>query len=736
MVGGSSPSRTTWNSDWEGSLRLCRGIEPRIDWYHPPAEPGAICDAMEEPQPTSLETINRRVLAPLVIFAAVSALFFQQFIMGSDMFWHLAAGRNIWETGTVPSTDVFSHSFAGKEWLNHEWLWDVIHWGICDSLGLDAVAWFTIGLYVVIFSLLFLEAYRTTGSMFAAGVSVWIATLSAHWFLDIRPHVFSLIFTALVLATRHVRWIHWTWPIIIILWTNLHAGFVFGMGLVGLMVLVKTIEDSLEAQELQIPWEQWVAVALSLLAWLVNPFGWHLIKYPLEYLKGDTVYKGLVEWHKPLFGLDPQYFEGAFWWMVILALIGAYCYRSYTPIWLVLAVLAVAVVNSLVSDRIVADRKAFLEAMERPTTLYFPVFMFLAIFFGDKKCRYLTALNAVTMLMACESRRFIPLFCVTATPLAALGVLYLRDRLAGWVPQVKSPAAGLAATLGGLAVAIFYWSHFHIGEGLARDWTIGDRYPEEEVVWINEVKPGERVFNRYNWGGYLMLYAPGYKTIFDGRANTLYDDEMYNLFYKGFMNGIFTSEQLALYPTDFVLVESERLSRKLEQTSPPWKRIHNGRGKILLPPDSPLLETDFPTIEELLPDGISAQLSRARVARTTGKLDEAIEILEDLVEPYYYEPNVHYLLASTYADKGELDKVKEVLGRARSLNPRRAIGYWGHESRIFYGAGDLEHAYYTYKKCITGGPFGSEIHRYNHLMRLRKLEKEMERAKVREQRGF
>ena len=74
-----------------------------------------------------IESINRR-LAPALIFAAVTVWFFQTFIMGSDMFWHLAAGRDICERGAVPTTDPFSHTFGGKEWLNHEWLTDVIFW--------------------------------------------------------------------------------------------------------------------------------------------------------------------------------------------------------------------------------------------------------------------------------------------------------------------------------------------------------------------------------------------------------------------------------------------------------------------------------------------------------------------------------------------------------------------------------------------------------------------------------
>ncbi|MCH8840591.1 MAG: hypothetical protein IH831_07950, partial [Planctomycetes bacterium] len=240
-----------------------------------------------------IESINRK-LAPALIFAAVSVWFFQTFIMGSDLFWHLAAGRDIWQRGSVPHTDPFSHTFGGREWLNHEWLWDIIYWRFYE-IGPDAVAWFIIGLLVVIFTLVFLLAYQTTSSIYASGVTVWLTVLVSHWFLDIRPHVITLLFVSTLLVTRHKKWVVWLWPPLIILWTNLHAGFVFGICTMGLMAVVWTIEGSLEERKLTIPWRPWIAVVISLFAWLINPLGWRLLGFPWEYPKGATADQNIIE---------------------------------------------------------------------------------------------------------------------------------------------------------------------------------------------------------------------------------------------------------------------------------------------------------------------------------------------------------------------------------------------------------------------------------------------------------
>ena len=41
---------------------------------------------------------------------------------GSDLWWHIAGGRWMWEHGTAWVSDPFSFSAAGKHWLNDAWL--------------------------------------------------------------------------------------------------------------------------------------------------------------------------------------------------------------------------------------------------------------------------------------------------------------------------------------------------------------------------------------------------------------------------------------------------------------------------------------------------------------------------------------------------------------------------------------------------------------------------------------
>jgi hypothetical protein len=261
-----------------------------------------------------------RYLAPTAILAAVSAWFFKAYVAGGDLFWHLASGREIISRGSVPTTDSFSYTFNGQEWQNHEWLWDVLFWS-AYRLHPDLVAWIDIAVLLAIFGLVFLAARSLSGSTLAAGIAVWSAVVSAYWFLDIRPHLFTLLFISFVLATYQRRWAPWSWPVLMVLWVNIHAGFVFGLGAIGLLVLTTTIENSLRVRRLVISRPEWLGLALSLVTWLANPWGWRIVEYPLAYA-GTTVYRALIEWLPPQLGFDPRFYEGRFWWFVALTVAG------------------------------------------------------------------------------------------------------------------------------------------------------------------------------------------------------------------------------------------------------------------------------------------------------------------------------------------------------------------------------------------------------------------------------
>ena len=58
----------------------------------------------------------------------IAILFLALFVMATreisdpDFWWHLRTGQFIFETFSIPRTDIFSHTNLGKPWVTHEWL--------------------------------------------------------------------------------------------------------------------------------------------------------------------------------------------------------------------------------------------------------------------------------------------------------------------------------------------------------------------------------------------------------------------------------------------------------------------------------------------------------------------------------------------------------------------------------------------------------------------------------------
>ena len=64
----------------------------------------------------------------LLTLAVVFPVFFSAPIVETDLWWHIATGREILASGAIPTVDPFSFTFEGREWISHEWLWDAVVW--------------------------------------------------------------------------------------------------------------------------------------------------------------------------------------------------------------------------------------------------------------------------------------------------------------------------------------------------------------------------------------------------------------------------------------------------------------------------------------------------------------------------------------------------------------------------------------------------------------------------------
>src|SRR5512143_3906768 len=114
--------------------------------------------------------INRALAVAAALIGA--AAWFQPSVAGSDLWWHLAAGREIVAQRGVSTVDHFSFTFAGQPWMHHEWLWGTSYW-LVYQLAPDAVALANLALIFAVFAVWFAIARSHSGSDLGAGAALW-----------------------------------------------------------------------------------------------------------------------------------------------------------------------------------------------------------------------------------------------------------------------------------------------------------------------------------------------------------------------------------------------------------------------------------------------------------------------------------------------------------------------------------------------------------------------------------
>jgi hypothetical protein len=213
-------------------------------------------------------------------------------IRPNDFWWHLRTGQLIVQTGAVPTVDLFTYTRAGMPWTNQSWLTQVVFYLLYRVGSLPLVIFWhalTITAGYVFIELACLINSQGQARPAAVATAAAAALSVLNW--NIRPQTTSfLLFGLLVLILetyrkRRTRLI-WIVPVLFAVWVNLHGGFVFGLGLLGIYVAVEAIQDWAAYGKLSRETACLVAVLLlSVLALSINPAGaLGMIQYVVGFL--------------------------------------------------------------------------------------------------------------------------------------------------------------------------------------------------------------------------------------------------------------------------------------------------------------------------------------------------------------------------------------------------------------------------------------------------------------------
>ncbi|MEM6775552.1 MAG: bacterial transcriptional activator domain-containing protein [Pseudomonadota bacterium] len=566
----------------------------------------------------------------VVALLAVSYSFTE--MMGSDLWWHLAAGREMFERGTIRLVEDWSYTAAGEVWRNHEWLADVVYHGWVSAFGVTSLVYWKWLMLALIFGFL-QRALLRLGEPAAALLACLAAMAIAAPFIDIRPQLYSLLGIAVLLNIALLR------PpklvpllVLFLVWANVHGGFLFGLMLLSLLVFPWGAPVPGNLLRAAVP----VLAAATVV--LINPDGINAYAYPLEYaLNSDSPYRTLGEWRPPFErgGIRSPLYDDA---LLTAAVLGTLALLAMLP----------RLPMNAVSKRLAGILAPPLRRLPQVP--------------GE-----VLAAVLLTTAMSLTSRRFVILFAVAfallATPfLSAL----LRHR---WRTAVQLLVVAAALMFAGVRLAAYPLrseASFHYLTGAYS-------FPEAiaDYLEVNDLKG--TVFAYYNWGGYLHWRTAGNLQVFiDGRANTIYSDEQYLEYMAVLRQKPGWAERVEASGAKYFLWSFRRGGPRFKQEllqSQRWVLLYEDTAGFLLA----RRDQRFPPSLRIPRKGVAAQVAVARDALRRRDFTTALDYARAAYDERPWDYRACRWLRLALQRQGQAVEADQILSDCRARFPSRYL---------------------------------------------------------------
>ena len=428
-----------------------------------------------------------KIFSIIILFAAFILSYLSFSLWDYDFWWHIATGRHIVETGSLPDNDPFSYTSILEEnknpfpeWenfiLKQYWLSQIIFYLIYDNTGPAGIIILRALLLTMTLIMVLWRLQRWHVSFPVSFIFIFILFLATLKTVGERPVLITILFTAVVLflledfKDSRTRRIFLLAPLML-LWSNMHGGFVIGAGIIIVYMLGEGINIFLKrsAHTKKEMFLFYGAAALAIVASFVNPTGWDAlfiaINIPFKY---QAIHQGVQEYISPYdfyrYKMYPLLFE-----YIFLALL--------FPIVLVLR-----------------NKKMDLTHI-----------MLLSVF----------------AIASISASRFIIYYVIAGTMILGREA----DILITSLLRKKLSAVNYKKIIIGLTIASLFSAGFYFAGNIVRykypSFKIASSYsiPVEAVNFIDKNKLSGNMLNDYAYGGYIAwrLY-PYYKTFIDTRA--------------------------------------------------------------------------------------------------------------------------------------------------------------------------------------------------------------------------
>jgi hypothetical protein len=257
---------------------------------------------------TAEDASPMRALLPLwvgVFAYAALLLGGDRLLIDPDTQWQITVGQWILDHRAVPETDVYSFTMRGESWISTQWLAQVFYAKIYGWFGWSGPVVLAAAASAATFALLARSLSRhLSDSATLVFVCVALALTAPH--LLARPHVLALpvmvawIGGLIAAADKRRAPSFWLLPLMV-LWANLHGGFVFGLVMIAPIALdaVVSAEARLRSS-LLLRWAAFAATALAAIC--CTPYGWNALLASRKILALGSALPLITEWRPADFG--------------------------------------------------------------------------------------------------------------------------------------------------------------------------------------------------------------------------------------------------------------------------------------------------------------------------------------------------------------------------------------------------------------------------------------------------
>lgn len=618
-------------------------------------------------------------------------------VFGLDIWWHMAVGRYLLQTHTFPRNDVFS--FTGAPWDNKEWLFGIFAYLVHCIGGVGLMTLVKAALFASTFVLLYALSVKRSGNRYVSIAVVVLAALACRIRLAFRPELASLIFIAILLIMlecylRGNRKPLCAFPFLMLVWVNVHPLAFLGLAILLIYIAGQLIARGLSSQAAANGWRRLggreflvllIILAASCAAFVCNPISWHRFLSPLELVTKHSAYLSTITEVKPL---------------------PIFQFPSFAA-FLLLAVFTLVM---------------FVSTMEPADTIMLVVFGVISI----------TMARNAPLLPVCATAIIVREFAQFFSSLPDGALEFLKR----WRRLFDSAIAVLLAALIVWAVRL---PDFGLGYG-------GLLYPEGAVKYARANKPLGRMFNIYDWGGYIIwnLY-PQYQVFMDGRGPDVYSPEYWAEYETVELAKDGWNKVLDKYDVNFILISTGDKLRNLIarlNESEPWRLVYWDFQSMLflrniaenkplidayryqvLNTEEPAFRAWIPPVElqimgELFnylkanPDSLNGRSLLAVTYLKRGMVDQAIKEYEKIVAAHPKAAKIHYNLAMLYSQKGDDEKAVAEYEREIALDDSFPAAY-NNLGRIFFERGEIAKSEKDFKRALKIDP--RYVHALNNL---------------------